>query len=77
MMEITKEDLRKQIVKAIKHCHWRKDLGGVSICSFACLPCERTIDNGKCEVLIKMFKGNQKEEQESKDGNETFTCKTV
>ena len=73
----SKEDLFKQATKAIKNCHWRKDLGGVSICSFACLPCERTIDNGKCEVLIKMFKGNQKEEQESKDGNETFTCKTV
>ena len=57
----SKEDLLKQAAKLIKHCHWRKDLGGISICSFACLPCESTIDNGKCEVLIKMFKGNQKE----------------
>ena len=57
----SKDNLLKQATEAIKHCRWRKDLGGISICSFACLPCERTIDNGKCEVLIKMFKGNQKE----------------
>lgn len=56
----SKDDLLKQATKAIKHCHWRKDLGGVSICSGMCLPCERAIDSGKCEVLFKLFKGNQK-----------------
>lgn len=57
----SKDDLLKQATKAIKHCHWRKDLGGVSICSGMCLPCERAIDSGKCEVLFKLFKENQKE----------------
>ena len=61
MMEIIKEDLHKQVVKAIKHCHWRKDFGGVPICSGMCLPCERAIDRGQSEVLIKLLKGNQKE----------------
>ena len=47
MMEIIKEDLHKQVVKAIKRCHWRKDY------------------SGKCEVLFKLFKENQKEENKN------------
>ena len=66
MMEITKEDLRKQLVKAIKHCRWRKDLGGVPICCGMCLPCERSIERGKCDTLNKLFRENQKEG--TKDG---------
>ncbi len=66
MMEITKEDLRKQIVKAIKHCRWRKDLGGVPICCGMCLPCERTIERGQCDTLNKLFRENQ--EEGNKDG---------
>lgn len=65
MMEIIKEDLHKQVVKAIKRCHWRKDFGGVPICSGMCSPCERAIDSGKCEVLFKLFKENQKEENKN------------
>lgn len=60
-MKMTEEELLKQATKAIKHCHWRKDFGGVSICSGMCLPCERAIENGKCEILFKLFKENQKE----------------
>lgn len=66
MMEIIKEDLHKQVVKAIKHCHWRKDLCGISICSFACVPCERAVERGKCDTLDKLFRENQKEG--TKDG---------
>lgn len=54
-MKMTEEDFRKQTTKAIKSCHWRKDLGGVPICSGMCLPCERAIESGKCEILIKLF----------------------
>ena len=57
----SKDDLLKQATKAIEHCRWRKDFGGVSICSGMCLPCERVIENGKREILFKLFKENQKE----------------
>ena len=56
----SKDDLLKQATKAIKSCHWRKDLGGVSICSGECLPCERAIERGKCDTLIKLFRKTQK-----------------
>ena len=57
----SKDDLLKQATKAIKHCHWRKDLGGVPICSGECLPCESAIERGKCDTLIKLFRKTQKE----------------
>lgn len=68
MMEIIKEDLHKQVVKAIKHCHWRKDFGGVPICCSMCLPCERAIERGKCDALNELFRKNQ--EKGNKDGTD-------
>ena len=61
----SKEGLLKQATKAIKHCYWRKDLGGIPICSGMCLPCERAIENVKCEILIKLFK-EQREDNTDK-----------
>lgn len=56
----SKDNLLKQATEAIKHCHWRKDLGGVPICSGECLPCERAIERGTCDTLIKLFRKTQK-----------------
>lgn len=47
----------KEINDAINNCVWRNDsIPDVPICSGEVLPCSKTIDNGKCPILISLFK---------------------
>ena len=52
MAEITEKDINH----AIRTCHWRKDVGGVAICSGNCNICEIEIERGRCETLKEIFK---------------------
>lgn len=53
-----KEITQKQIDGAIKNCYWRKDIGGVPVCTGDLIPCHRCIELGKCDTLRKLFEGN-------------------
>ena len=55
-MEITQE----MIDDAIKNCIWRKEVHGVYICRGEVAPCSNVIDKGKCDTLIKLFRGGKK-----------------
>lgn len=44
------------VKKAIKKCHWRKKVAGIDICAGVCLPCEKAINDGKCDILLKAIK---------------------
>lgn len=57
MSEITKE----MIDKAIKDCFWRKDVCGVDVCRGMLTPCASVIESGKCDTLIELFGGGDKE----------------
>ena len=41
--------------QAIKMCKWRKDIGGVSVCTGELAPCGAVIDKGECDTLKKFF----------------------
>lgn len=56
--EITQE----AIDRAIKECYWRKDIGGVSVCSGMLAPCSRIIENGQCDTLISLYRGREDSE---------------
>lgn len=49
-----------EINNAIKKCKWLSDNkdGNLlfDICTRMCLPCERAIDKGQCDTLIKLFR---------------------
>lgn len=45
----------EMINEAIKNCFWRKDVGGVWICTGDIVPCLKHIDEGKCDTLIRLF----------------------
>lgn len=45
----------KDIQEAINNCFWRKNLEGIYVCSGDMVPCEKHIDDGKCDTLIKLF----------------------
>lgn len=46
----------EMVKKAIKKCHWRKKVAGIDICAGVCLPCEKAINDGKCDILLKAIK---------------------
>lgn len=57
-MAVTQE----QIDDAIKNCCWLSQNRGYGnlipdVCTGMCLPCERAIDRGQCDTLIKLFRG--------------------
>lgn len=56
-MEITQE----MIDDAIKNCNWRQELSGIDICKGEVTPCSHVIYSGKCDALIKLFKGDEDE----------------
>ena len=45
----------EMINEAVKNCFWRKDVGGVWICTGDIVPCLKHIDEGKCDTLIRLF----------------------
>lgn len=45
----------KDIQEAIDKCFWRKDVGGVYVCSGDVVPCEKHIYDGKCPTLIELY----------------------
>lgn len=56
-MEITQE----MIDDAIENCIWRKEVHDVYVCRGEVAPCSNVIDNGKCDTLIKLFRGETNE----------------
>ena len=59
----------KEIKSAIQNCHWRDDaMNGKNsderyvICRGYCLPCLKVIDDGKCDMLIELFKAERSED---------------
>lgn len=57
MSEITQE----MIDKAIKDCFWRIEIEGISICKGMLTPCQRTIENGNCDTLKRLYQGGDAE----------------
>lgn len=57
------EITQKDIDRAIKECYWRKDVGGVNVCSGMLAPCSRIIENGQCDTLINLYKGREDGEE--------------
>lgn len=53
---------QEDIDKAIKECYWRKDIGGVNVCSGMLAPCSRTIENGQCDTLINLYRSREGDE---------------
>ena len=53
----------KQIFEAINNCIWRKDVGGIYICTGDCCPCEKHIADGMCDTLIRLFMKTQESEE--------------
>lgn len=51
MKEITDKDIRQ----AVKTCQWRVENQGISLCKGMLGVCERVIETGKCDTLIKLF----------------------
>ena len=45
----------KEIKEAVENCFWRKKVAGIYVCSGDVVPCEKNIDDGKCDTLIKLF----------------------
>ena len=67
MSERQVEELtQEQINKAIQECKWLSQNDGERLipdmCKGYCLPCARVIDTGKCDTLIKLFRGEVIEE---------------
>lgn len=58
MSEVTQE----QIDKAIERCVWRKNVEGISVCGGVLAPCQRIIEKGQCDTLIKLFRGEINDE---------------
>ena len=50
---------QEDIYRAIKECYWRKDIGGVSVCSGMLAPCSRIIEKGQCDTLISLYRGRE------------------
>lgn len=51
------EELTDEMINdAIKNCHWKKMIHGIPICAGVANPCIRTIESGRCDTLIKLFK---------------------
>ena len=51
MKEITDKDIRQ----AVKTCQWRVKNQSISLCKGMLGVCERVIETGKCDTLIKLF----------------------
>ena len=49
-------DPMDEIREQINNCQWRKDICGVPVCTGYVAPCEKIIDEGKCDTLKEYFK---------------------
>ena len=58
---------QEDIDTAIKECFWRKDVGGVSICSGMLAPCSRVIEKCQCDTLINLYREREDGEHETTD----------
>lgn len=45
----------KDIQKEFNECHFRQEYDGVDVCRGMCMPCERTIESGQCQMLVDYF----------------------
>ena len=52
-MAVTQE----QIDDTIKNCPYKMRLYDIDVCRVDVYPCERVIDSGQCDTLIKLFRG--------------------
>jgi len=58
MAEITEKD----IIHAIRTCHWRFAVNGqrnLHLCGGACNICEKLIEDGKCDTLQRLYHGQR------------------
>lgn len=55
MEKMTEENFNKMVQKAIENCEWRIDSMEIDICKGEILPCEKVINDGKCETIIKLI----------------------
>ncbi|MBR4313768.1 MAG: hypothetical protein IKP66_02545 [Lachnospiraceae bacterium] len=53
---------QESINKAIENCYWRntefgsKEMGSpTAICKGYCLPCNKVVEQGRCDTLIELF----------------------
>ena len=53
------EKFMQQIRYVMSKCHWRRDMGGVGVCSLNILPCERVLYKGECEAVAEWYKDNK------------------
>ena len=44
-------------------CHYRRDMGGVGVCSLNILPCEMVLYKGECEAVAEWYKDKGGEEE--------------
>lgn len=49
--ELTDADMKQ----AIKGCKWRTNVGGIDVCGGLCNVCIKTIEDGKCDTLQRLF----------------------
>ena len=53
----------KQIHHVMSKCQYRKDMGGIGVCSLNVAPCEKVLYEGECEAVAEWYqsKGGDKE----------------
>lgn len=56
--ELTDSDIKK----AIKNCKWKKNFGGIDVCVGVCNVCVKTIEDGKCDTLQRLFQNGGTDE---------------
>lgn len=54
--ELLNGDIEEPYERLIEKCKWRKDLAGIYVCIGECLPCDKTIEIGRCDVLLEYFR---------------------
>lgn len=57
---MSKEITDAGIKQAIKNCKWRQNVGGIYVCRGVCNVCTKTIENGRCDTLQKLFRKEEK-----------------
>ena len=44
-------------------CQYRRDMGGVGVCSLNVLPCEKVLYKGECEAVAEWYKSKGGEDE--------------
>lgn len=54
---------KDDVIKAIESCPWRKNMFGVFICKGNAGLCSRTLEDGRCWTLYKMYEKERKTDE--------------